>query len=221
MRYEFDQENYRIESNKLTERQGGETSSCNNSGAKTLLAYKNSSLKIKDEIVQDRKISDQKHNEEYESNFFSVYIREDTLRSNKLPTPEKRKFSKLKEEPKVYKCEKCARTYKQKNNLSNHKKLECGAIPQFRCEFCFKQFKRKSHMIRHVDDIHLKTHVQTSQTRHNCDKCSRSYTWLKSLNQHKYLKHAEVKPQLFCDVCGHTTNMKSSLTKHITARHLK
>ncbi|XP_033210150.1 zinc finger protein 718-like isoform X2 [Belonocnema kinseyi] len=89
-------------------------------------------------------------------------------------------------------------------------------VPHFICDICDYKSKRKDYLLNHMKS----RHSLKPKTKYNCDKCSRSYSWICDLNRHKQLKHAEVKPQVFCDFCGHKTNMKSSLAKHIIARHL-
>ncbi|XP_033231814.1 zinc finger protein 160-like [Belonocnema kinseyi] len=151
---------------------------------------------------------------------------------------------------KRYKCDKCARTYKYKCNLITHQKNVCCGR-HFRCTFCGKRFIRKSNFTRHVDSAHkslehatveqftcnfcgyksnrkchLETHItvrhfQALKKRYNCNICSRSYTTRSSLNRHKRIEHAAVKPQFICDFCGHKANRKCYLAEHITHRHLQ
>lgn len=122
---------------------------------------------------------------------------------------------------KKYACEKCARTYTQKHNLTVHQKFECGVMPQFECQFCGKRFKQKHHMNTHIGRVHQPTNSNTPQERYNCDECSRSYSYSGGLSLHKRLKHSEVKPQFICNYCGYKTNLKYNLSKHITLRHLR
>ncbi|XP_033231833.1 zinc finger protein 765-like [Belonocnema kinseyi] len=117
-----------------------------------------------------------------------------------------------------YKCDKCTRSYKSSDSLNRHKRLEHSAVKtRFICDCCNYQSNLKCSLSKHITS----RHPQTSETRYKCDKCSRSYRSLNSLNQHKRLEHAAVITRFTCDYCKHQTNLKSSLCKHITARHLK
>ncbi|XP_033210159.1 zinc finger protein 254-like isoform X2 [Belonocnema kinseyi] len=164
----------------------------------------NESLEIKEEIIEDYE------NTNYQSGVCTIHHAE---RNPKIQE------SNMKSEKK-YKCEKCARSYKKKNGLNRHKKFECDVIPQFGCIFCGKRFKRKNQMNTHVRLVHLKSNAQQSKSRYNCDKCSRSYTWLNALNRHKNSEHGRIKPQFICDYCGYKTTQKFGLSIHVSKYHL-
>ncbi|XP_033231820.1 zinc finger protein 257-like [Belonocnema kinseyi] len=207
-----DQENRKDESKTSTGRLVNAPQSCtsthissdNKSAIKTLIEYDvDETLEIKEEIIQGKETTTgQKLNKTNESKFCTVYIREDDI-SQALP--------------KRHTCEKCGRTYKTKYHMNYHQKFECGVMPQFSCDFCNQLFKRKSVMNAHVRRIHHKTKSKT--LNYKCEKCSRSYNWLGSLTRHKTLVHAVEKPQFICDFCGHKSNRKCNLVKHITSRH--
>ncbi|XP_033231794.1 zinc finger protein 736-like [Belonocnema kinseyi] len=190
-----------------------------------LIDYENDeTLEIKEEIIQDQETTGENRNEKYESKFCTIYMKEDNIFSaeNKLQSQMKEKFPDTKHKPEMkYKCEKCARGYKTKSSLYNHKLLDCNIVPQYSCGFCSKSFKRKSNMSRHVGAVHLKTNSQTPQTSYNCSKCSQSYNWLNGLYRHKRMEHAAVTQTFFCDSCNYTTNRKRNLSRHITSRHLQ
>ncbi|XP_033208146.1 zinc finger protein 665-like [Belonocnema kinseyi] len=117
-------------------------------------------LEIKEEIIQvsDKKaVTDQTRNDNCDSNFSSVNIREadSFVVKNKLPTQKKKKIQEI-NSGKKYQCEKCMRIYIQRQSLFNHKKFECGVMPQFRCKLCGKQFKRKDGMTGHMERMHIK-----------------------------------------------------------------
>ncbi|XP_033231804.1 zinc finger protein 117-like [Belonocnema kinseyi] len=198
-----------------------ETFSGNNSGAKTLLEYnKDESLEIKEEITQDQDAKGEKRNQNYELKSCAINITHN-VPVYKLLAYENQKLPELKQEQKNYKCETCARAYKRSCTLSYHRRFVCGVKPQFACEFCGKEFKHKFHLSRHVNEIHLKINLQAMQKRYYCDKCPRSYSGLKSLNQHTLLKHTVITKELSCDHCEYKTNLKYSMSKHMIARHLK
>lgn len=108
-----------------------------------------------------------------------------------------------------------------KQTLCSHKKYDCGLMLQFSCKICGRIFKWKSNLNRHVSVVHLKTNLQISKLKHNCVKCSRSYTSISALHEHQCLEYAAVKPQFTCDHCGHTAKEKFRLAEHISLFHLK
>ncbi|XP_033231868.1 zinc finger protein 845-like [Belonocnema kinseyi] len=204
-------------------------SSRNYSDDKPLIEYNNDETwKIKDEGIQDRgtsseKVMNESNDKKFEFILCTADVRlDDNLANIKPQRQRKPKIPEAKQElQKKYTCEKCARSYAQKHNLTAHEKYECNVIPRFKCKFCQKRFKRKNHLCSHVDSVHLKTDLQTSKTRHNCDKCSRSYSWLKDLNRHKRSVHEENELKVVCDYCGYKTSRKGVLTEHISSLHLK
>ncbi|XP_033231798.1 zinc finger protein 726-like [Belonocnema kinseyi] len=196
-----------------------------NNNAKTLIDYDyDETLEIKEESIDDQKTTDKSSHQTDESKFGAIYMNE----GNILPSENKQPIKKMKmmQESRhksgwKYKCEKCARTYSQINSLKYHVKYECEVTPGFECKFCGKLFTRKYGRSLHMRVVHLKTNTQSSQARHNCDKCSRSYKWPHGLNRHKRLEHSASKPQFICDNCGYKTNRKSTLSTHVTSRHLQ
>lgn len=120
---------------------------------------------------------------------------------------------------KKYKCEKCARSYRQKGTLNIHQKYECDVQPQFECKFCGKRFKQKSYINSHINRVHQKTNSDTAPTKYDCNKCTRSYKSLNTLTRHKRVEHAEVKRQFTCDYCSHQSKQKTHLSNHINSQH--
>ncbi|XP_046659232.1 zinc finger protein 775-like, partial [Homalodisca vitripennis] len=47
-------------------------------------------------------------------------------------------------------CPDCGRSYSRKDNLTRHKKLECGNDPQYPCRHCPYRAKRKNHLLNHM-----------------------------------------------------------------------
>ncbi|XP_033231825.1 zinc finger protein 718-like [Belonocnema kinseyi] len=226
-----DQRKFKCKSKRSTERQDVGSNSCtttylfsgNKSGAKTLIEYdSDETLEIKEEVIQDpTTIICQKGNQANESKFCTFYIRADNfLEVTRKPKTLKKQKSQESKPNKKYTCNKCARSYARKGTLTAHQKFECGVSPQFRCEFCGKLFKWKSDMNVHVDRVHRKKRPTTSILMHKCDKCSQSYRFSGSLNRHKRLEHAAVKPQFSCDVCEYKSKRKSNLSSHIILKHL-
>ncbi|XP_076172998.1 uncharacterized protein LOC143149473 [Ptiloglossa arizonensis] len=51
-------------------------------------------------------------------------------------------------------CESCGKSYKWKESLFKHKRVECGKLPQFSCEVCGYRFMHKHHLLKHMTSIH-------------------------------------------------------------------
>ncbi|XP_033231758.1 zinc finger protein 888-like [Belonocnema kinseyi] len=195
----------------------------NNSGAKKLmLEYDiDETLEIKEEIVEDQE-KVPVLNTKFESKVCTKNIREDdTLASdNKLQIPENPKIQDSKLEKK-YTCVKCDRTYKHKYNLTYHQNWICQVMPQFKCKYCARQFKRRFNMHSHIEHVHHKTNLRTSELMHNSDKCAEIYSSSRALLYRKSEVQATVKPLLFCDYCAYKTLRKCNLKRHIVCRHFK
>ncbi|XP_033231751.1 zinc finger protein 506-like [Belonocnema kinseyi] len=173
-------------------------------------------LEIKEEIIEDYENFSNRglrpsDNRKYQSKVFKIH-----QSKTKPRTPDANVESENK-----FKCEKCARRYRHKKDLTYHQKFECDVMRQFNCKFCGKLFKRISHMNRHVDVLHRKKKLKISEARHNCDKCFRSYAAMSSLNRHKRMQHEGIYRQFICDICDYKSNDKVPLLNHILSRHLK
>lgn len=53
-----------------------------------------------------------------------------------------------------YLCNNCGKTYKWKESLNLHKRMECGIEPRFSCKVCGRKFKHKHHLAKHHKSIH-------------------------------------------------------------------
>lgn len=51
-------------------------------------------------------------------------------------------------------CETCGKSYKWKESLFKHKRVECGKLPQFTCKVCGYRFMHKHHLVKHLTSIH-------------------------------------------------------------------
>lgn len=151
--------------------------------------------------------------------FTLVKREDDILDANKLWIQKKQKIQESKPEKK-FKCEKYARTYKQRQTLSHHQNYACEVMPQFSCEFCGKGFKHKHHVRRHIDQVHLKISGNIPKIKHICERCFRSYKWASDLMRHKRSEHAAIKAQYTCDTCDYKAKRKAYLFEHITLHHI-
>ncbi|CAL7939887.1 unnamed protein product [Xylocopa violacea] len=51
-------------------------------------------------------------------------------------------------------CDACGKSYKWKESLFKHKRVECGKLPQFTCEVCGYRFMHKHHLLKHLTSVH-------------------------------------------------------------------
>lgn len=51
-------------------------------------------------------------------------------------------------------CDECGKSYKSRNNLLRHKRVECGKPPLFECPQCHHKFHYKSKMLQHLKIVH-------------------------------------------------------------------
>ena len=58
------------------------------------------------------------------------------------------------QDPTIFWCDVCQRTYHTKTGLNQHKRYECCKDPAFACPRCEKCFKRKSSLVRHAITLH-------------------------------------------------------------------
>ncbi|XP_076683180.1 zinc finger E-box-binding homeobox 2-like [Andrena cerasifolii] len=56
-------------------------------------------------------------------------------------------------------CESCGKSYKWKESLKKHKRIECGKLPQIPCEVCGHRFMHKHHLLKHVNSVHQMLHL--------------------------------------------------------------
>lgn len=64
---------------------------------------------------------------------------------------------------KRFRCEKCGNTYRWKESLRNHEKLECGKEPQFQCLYCPYRSKLNWNLQKHISRKHPQENLQICQ----------------------------------------------------------
>lgn len=53
-----------------------------------------------------------------------------------------------------YSCSNCAKSYKWRESLLKHRRIECGKLPAFGCEICGYRFMHKHHLLKHRKTVH-------------------------------------------------------------------
>ena len=88
-----------------------------------------------------------------------------------------------------------------------------------KCNFCSYEAKYKSFLHRHISNKHLKNTHDKPDVKYKCEQCGNSYAHKQTLTSHKkYICQQE--PRFVCEICGHRSNFKSSIRKHIIKYHI-
>ena len=110
---------------------------------------------------------------------------------------------------KLYKCEECKKSYKNRDGLSYHTKSKHGGIYHC-CKYCGYGFARRTHLKRHEESIH-------EGVKYACDHCEYKATRQCTLKKHIESLHLGVKYS--CDHCDFQAKWKSILQKHKNSVH--
>lgn len=160
-----------------------------------------------------------------------------------LPSPPKKiKTVTIQQSPKVIKqeptspkkatnefpCRYCDRVLTRADSRDKHEATHKD-IRAFDCGFCSKNFKTQEALRDHTVQAHRKDRRSTMhikeeepmsiETDYMCDEenCGKIYTTLKSLKNHKKVKHSE-SDEISCDICSQafkTSDIAEHLKKHI------
>jgi transcription elongation factor Elf1 len=55
---------------------------------------------------------------------------------------------------KRFPCPTCGKSYKWRESLLKHRRIECGKSPAFVCEVCGNRFMHKHHLVKHRNAMH-------------------------------------------------------------------
>lgn len=138
---------------------------------------------------------------------------------------------------KTFTCEECPKKFLTQNSLAAHIKRTHTNDRPFGCSICSKRFTTKDYLSEHSRRVHLgqkpyscnectqtfsrKEYLMNHERSHKgleiekfaCDKCSKKFLHISSLNWHKLIHNKERK--VFpCNECGTKLSTKSSLYQH-------
>ncbi|XP_021946719.1 zinc finger protein 91 isoform X3 [Folsomia candida] len=138
----------------------------------------------------------------------------------------------------LHACETCDRKFLYAKDLKRHMQTHIGVLKLWKCEKCGKSFSQSCTLSQHqriyceavnIDPelrkkVHEKRLFNLSQLIYKCPKCSKRYASVAKLTTH--LKAHELSPtsnqsqKILCDICGISLN-QSALGRHVLRVHEK
>ncbi|XP_064109396.1 uncharacterized protein LOC135217454 isoform X1 [Macrobrachium nipponense] len=128
-----------------------------------------------------------------------------SLCANKYPV----KNAPNSDEPGVFQCDKCDKSYKVRSSLNSHK-VTHNAEKFYKCDECDKAFHYSTPL-----QIHKRTH--SDERPYHCQSCSASFRSKANLKYHERL-HTGERP-VVCNECGQGFKDYTSLKRHKAKAH--
>lgn len=113
------------------------------------------------------------------------------------------------EEPGLFQCDKCDKSYKVRSSLNSHK-VTHNSEKMYKCDECDKAFHYSTPL-----QIHKRIH--TDERPYKCDRCSASFRSKANLKYHERL-HTGERP-ITCRECGQGFKDYTSLKRHRQKAH--
>jgi len=134
---------------------------------------------------------------------------------------------------KPYRCEKCNKTFRNKQNLKKHQRIHV-VEKAYTCEECGKKFALHDYLKLHsLVHTQIKLHVcnqcekkftlscnlivhkriHTGEKNFECNQCEKRFATKEGLKIHKLAIHDEIK-NFECDQCNLKCSSKGNLTQH-------
>ena len=110
-------------------------------------------------------------------------------------------------ESKIFKCDSCAKSFTQSNNLTRHIKTIHEGHKDYKCDSCGKSFAQPGVLRRHTITVH------EGRKYFECDSCVKAFTEAGSLTRHIKTVH-EHRKDFKCETCGKSFTDATKLRKH-------
>ena len=107
---------------------------------------------------------------------------------------------------KKFKCDKCPKSFNEKNKLKVHMNSKHKGHAKYKCEVCLRTFSSKGGIVYHMQTKHNNTH------KYQCEVCEKGFNQLQHYMGHKNT-HSGIRPYV-CDICNRGFSYPSVLTSH-------
>lgn len=108
---------------------------------------------------------------------------------------------------KPFECDICGTCFRQKSNLSSHKRVTHLQEKRYKCELCDKAFKWKRLLNGHTMSVH------TGERPYKCEFCEAGFVYQQHYKKHMRI-HTGEKP-FKCEVCGKAFNSSNNCRAHM------
>ncbi|XP_066941376.1 zinc finger protein OZF-like [Macrobrachium rosenbergii] len=108
---------------------------------------------------------------------------------------------------KPFECDICGTCFRQKSNLSSHKRVTHLQEKRYKCQTCGKAFKWKRLLNGHTMSVH------TGERPYRCEFCDAGFVYQQHYKKHMRI-HTGEKP-FKCEICGKAFNSSNNCRAHM------
>ncbi|KAK7081125.1 hypothetical protein SK128_027951 [Halocaridina rubra] len=108
---------------------------------------------------------------------------------------------------KPFECDICGICFRQKSNLSSHKRVTHLQEKRYKCEICGKAFKWKRLLNGHTMSVH------TGERPYRCEYCDAGFVYQQHYKKHMRI-HTGEKP-FQCEICHKAFNSSNNCRAHM------